>query len=146
MKLMAGLALAALGTGLMTEAAQARDFDSTMSARSDEEGVQMRFALPFGHRVHEDAARLSLGFTQSRFGETRNLEVVSLSLVDGGTRLQSPLALGFDSEGGWFSQPTHWLWMAAGVGIAYAIYENNQDDDNQTTVCSQQKTGPQQAC
>lgn len=153
MKFMAGLALAALGTGLIAGAAEAqdmrRDFDSTATARSAEDGVQFRFSMPFGHRVHEDAARLSLGLTQSNFGETRNLDFVSLSLVDGDTRLQSPLALGFDNEGGgWFSQPTHWLWLAAGVGVAYAIYENNQDDHHTvTTGCSQSKIdGPQQVC
>lgn len=151
MKFMAGLALAALGTGLMAGAAQAqemrRDFDSTAASYGDADAVQMRFSMPFGHRTHEDAARLSFGLSQSSFGETHRFDFVSLSLTDNEPRLSSPLALGFNSEGGWFSNPTHWLWIAAGVGVAYVIYDHNQDDDNtQTSGCSQKTSGPQQIC
>jgi hypothetical protein len=138
MKPTTSLALAtALGASLFAGAAHAqdmgRDFDTLMSGRAEEgEAVRMRLTIPFGQAAADPQdTRLSFAFQQSDGYVMRNLDVVSLSLSgDAPPRLESPL-MGVNGEGGFFSKPINWLWIGLGVGAAYWIYEETQDDDEQ---------------
>jgi hypothetical protein len=135
MKPTTSLALAtALGASLFAGAAHAqdmgRDFDTLTNSRAEEgEAVRMRLTIPFGQAAADPQdTRLSFALQQSDGYGTRNLDVVSLSL-SGAPRLESPV-MGVNGEGGFFSKPINWLWIGLGVGAAYWIYEETQDDDD----------------
>ncbi|MBX9747781.1 MAG: hypothetical protein K2X34_12820, partial [Hyphomonadaceae bacterium] len=134
-------AAAALGLGVLPGAAHAqdvlRDYDQRLSAESAEgDAVRMRFSLPFGGRsasnADDYAPRLSFGFQGDFGGEQRQLDMLSFSLTGGAPRVETPIAFNAagDGEGGWFSRPLNWLILGVGVGVAYAIYEHNEDDDD----------------
>jgi hypothetical protein len=139
MKTSTSLALAAaLGVGLMAGSAQAqelRDYDSLNSARASEgEAVRMRLTIPFGQaEADRRDTRLSFALQQGDGeGAMRSLDMFSFSLAgDAPPRLETPFAFGAaDGEGGFFSKPVNWLWIGLGVGAAYWLYEENQDDDD----------------
>jgi hypothetical protein len=126
----------ALGASLFAGAAQAqdmsRDFDTLMSSRAEEgEAVRMRLTIPFGQAAADPQdTRLTFALQQSDGYGVRNLDVVSLSLSgDAPLQLESPL-MGVSGEGGFFTKPINWLWIGLGVGAAYWIHEETQDDDD----------------
>lgn len=141
MKPKTSLALAAaLGAGLFAGAAQAqefRDFDTIASGQSQEgEAVRMRLTIPFSQaEADRKDTRLSFGFQQGNGESLRSLDVFSLSLTGNEPmRLESPLTMGVAGEGGFFSQPMNWVWIALGAGAAYVLYEETQDDDDPAPV------------
>lgn len=144
MKKTTGLALAAaLGAGLMAGTAHAqdarRDFDTMTSNRASEgEGVRFRLSLPFGQAgADRRDPRLSFGFTQGDGeGNVRSLDMFSLSLTGGETHLETPFALNAagDGEGAWYTRPGNLLLLGVGLGVAWAVYENNNDDDDPAPV------------
>lgn len=139
MKRSTGLALAtALGVGLFAGAAQAqelRDFDTINSGRASEgEAVRMRLTIPFGQaEADRRDPRLSFAFQQGNGeGQMRSIDVFSLSLTgENQPRFETPFVYrAADGEGGFFSKPMNWLWIGLGVGAAYWIYDETQDDDD----------------
>lgn len=136
MKTSTSLAIAAaMGAGLMAGDAAAqnmRDFDSLNSARASEgEAVRVRFSIPFQREDERRDTRVSFALQQGDGeGQMRNLDMFSFSLTgDAPPRLETPFALGA-AEGGFFSKPMNWVWIGLGVGAAYWIYEETQDDDD----------------
>jgi len=139
MKTSTNLALAAaLGAGLFAGAAEAqefrRDYDRVNDARASEgEAVRMRLTIPFQAEADRRETRLSFALQQGDGnGQMRSLDMFSFSLTGGEPpRLETPFAFGAaDGEGGFFSKPVNWLWVGLGVGAAYWLYEENQDDDD----------------
>lgn len=136
-------ATAALGLSLLPGAAHAqgmmRDYDERLSDQAAHgDAVRMRFSLPFGGHAEgeRNEARLAFGFQSDFGGEQRQLDMLSFSLTGGAPQVETPFAFNAagDGEGGWFSRPTNWLILGLGLGVAYAIYENNQDDDDPAPV------------
>jgi hypothetical protein len=151
MKRSTSLALAAaLGASLCAGAAHAQDmrrefdtlasvFDTLASGRAIEgEAVRMRLTIPFGQaEADQRDTRLSFGFQQGDGeGGLRSMDVFSLSLNgDAQPQIETPFAYGAaDGEGGFFSKPLNWLWIGLGVGAAYWIYDESQDDDDEQQV------------
>lgn len=138
MKSSTTLALAAaLGAGLFAGTAQAqefRDYDNLNSARASEgEAVRMRLTIPFGQaEADRRDTRVSFALQQGDGeGAMRSVDVFSFSLTgDAPPRLETPFALGAAEGEGFFSKPMNWLWIGLGVGAAYWIYEETQDDDD----------------
>ena len=142
MKRSSSLALAAaLGASLCAGVAHAqdmrRDFDTLASGRASEgEAVRMRLTVPFGQAAADARdTRLAFGFQQGDGeGGLRSVDVFSLSLTgDAQPRIETPFAYGAaDGEGGnFFTKPLNWLWIGLGVGAAYWIYDESQDDDDE---------------
>ncbi len=139
MKRSTSLALAAaIGVGAFASTANAedfgREFDQIASQRAgSDDGVRMRLSLPFGEaEADRRDPSLSFGFTQSLGGQARSFDMFTFSLNGSAPRLETPLTLNAagDGDGGWFSKPVNWLILGAGVGVAWAIYDHNQDDDD----------------
>lgn len=139
MKTSTKLALAAaLGVGLMAGSAQAqdmgRDFDALNNGRASEgEAVRVRLTIPFQEQAERRDTRLSFALQQGDGeGHTRSLDMFSFSLSgDAPPRFESPFVYrAADGEGGFFSQPMNWVWITLGVGAAYWIYDETQDDDD----------------
>lgn len=127
---------ASVGAGLMAVPANAQDlrpFDEVQSERaSAEDAVRVRFTLPFGQAAADrQEPRLAFGLTHDLgHGQMSNLDLVSLSLAGGAPRLETPLTLNANGDGSpWYASPTNWLFVGAGVAVAWAIYDHNQDDD-----------------
>ncbi len=136
MKTSTSLAVAAaLGAGLMAGNAAAQDmraFDNLNSARASEgEAVRVRLSIPFQREAERRDTRLAFALQQSDGeGQLRSLDMFSFSLAgDTPLRLETPLALGVADGDGFFSKPINWLWIGLGVGAAYWIYDESQDDD-----------------
>lgn len=138
MKTSTNLALAAaLGAGLFAGAAEAqefqRDYDAFNSARASEgEAVRMRLTIPFQAEADRRDTRLSFALQQGAGdGQMRSLDMFSFSLAGDRPQFETPFAFGAaDGEGGFFSKPINWLWIGLGVGAAYWIYDETQDDDD----------------
>lgn len=137
MKTSTGLAVAtALGLGAIAGNAHAQDmraFDTLNSARASEgEAVRVRLTIPFQREAERRDTRVSFALQQGDSeGRVRNLDMFSFSLSgDAPPQLQTPLALGVGEDGGFFSKPLNWVWIGLGVGAAYWIYEETQDDDD----------------
>jgi hypothetical protein len=133
---------AALGAGLFAGGAHAqdmhRDFDMIASGQAQEgEAVRMRLSIPFGQaEADRRDTRLSFNFQQSDgAGAVRSLDVFSLSLSgDAPPRLESPVLSAAEGDGGFFSRPMNWIWIALGAGVAYWVYDEAQDDDDEAPV------------
>ncbi|MEZ5956880.1 MAG: hypothetical protein R3C27_06685 [Hyphomonadaceae bacterium] len=138
MKTSTNLALAAaIGAGLFVGTAEAqefrRDYDTISNCRASEgEAVHMRLTIPFQAEADRRDTRLSFAFRQGDGeGRMRNLDMFSFSLAGEAPRLEAPVALNAaNGEGGFFSKPVNWLWIGLGAGVAYWIYDENQDDDS----------------
>ncbi|MBN8606004.1 MAG: hypothetical protein J0L81_03730 [Caulobacterales bacterium] len=134
------LALAtALGAGLFASAAGAQDmraFDEIRGARAaDENAARVRFTLPFGQsEANREAPRMAFGFSRALDdGQRAELDVLSFSLAGPTPRLETPLALGAADDGdrAWYQSPRNLLLLGVGLGVAWAIYDHNQDDDDE---------------
>ena len=143
MKTSTKLALAAaLGVGLMAGSAQAqdmgRDFDALNNGRASEgEAVRVRLTIPFQEQAERRDTRLSFALQQGDGeGHTRSLDMFSLSLTGGETHLETPFALNAagDGDGAWYTRPGNLLLLGVGLGVAWAVYENNNDDDDPAPV------------
>ncbi len=138
MKRSTTLALAAaMGAGLFAGAAEAqqlREFDALNSGRASEgEAVRMRLSIPFGQaEADRRDPRLAFSLQQGDGHGVRSIDMFSFSLNgDAPPRFETPFAFGAaDGEGGFFSKPVNWLWIGLGVGAAYWIYDETQDDDD----------------
>jgi hypothetical protein len=138
MKTSTNLALAAaLGAGLFAGAAEAqefqRDYETLNSARASEgQAVRMRLTIPFQAEAERRDTRLSFALQQGDGeGRMRSLDMFSFSLAGDTPQLETPFAFNAaDGEGGFFSKPINWLWIGLGVGAAYWIYDETQDDDD----------------
>jgi hypothetical protein len=127
-----------LGAGLLAAPASAQDFrafDEVQSQRaSREDAVRMRFTLPFGEtETGREEPRLAFGFAHDfGGGQMSNLDLVSFSLAGDAPRLETPLRLNANGDGSaWYESPTNWLLIGAGVAVAWAIYDHNDDDDEE---------------
>lgn len=138
MKRSSTFALAAIGASLCAGTAYAQDmreFDQVMSQRSAEDNaVRLRLSLPFGQAEadHRDP-RVSFGFAHNLGnGQLSNFDIFSVSLAGETPRLETPYVLRANGDGeAWYTSPTNWLLIGAGVAAAWIIYDNNQDDDEQ---------------
>ncbi|MBL8545897.1 MAG: hypothetical protein JNL81_05495 [Hyphomonadaceae bacterium] len=137
MKTSTSLAMAAaLSAGLMAGNAAAqdmRDFDSLNNARASEgEAVRVRLTIPFQREAEQRDTRVSFALQQGDGeGRVRNLDMFSFSLTgDAPPQLETPFALGAADGDGFFSKPMNWVWIGLGVGAAYWLYEESQDDDD----------------
>ena len=127
---------AAMGAGMFAGAASAQDmreFDQTrLHQATNEDAVRVRFTLPFGQtdRNREDP-RVSFGFSRDfGGGQVGQLDMFSFSLTGDTPRLETPFALNAAGDGAWYESPRNWLLIGAGVGVAWAVYDHNQDDDD----------------
>ena len=128
---------ASVGAGLFAAPANAQEmraFDEIQSQRaSAEDAVRVRFTLPFGQaETSRQDPRLAFGFAHDfGGGQMSNLDLVSFSLAGDASRLETPLALNANGDGSaWYTSPTNWLLIGAGVAVAWAVYDHNQDDDD----------------
>lgn len=137
MRTSTSLALAtALGIGAMAGSAHAqemREFDALNSARASEgEAVRVRLTIPFQREAEHRDTRVSFALQQGDGeGRMRSLDMFSFSLAgDAPPRFETPFALGVGEGDGFFSKPLNWVWIGLGVGAAYWIYDESQDDDD----------------
>jgi hypothetical protein len=97
------------------------------------DAVRVRFTLPFGQtEADREAPRVAFGFAHDfGQGQMSNLDLVSFSLTGDTPRVETPFRLNANGDGSpWYTSPTNWLLVGAGVAVAWAVYDHNQDDDN----------------
>ncbi|MFO1016651.1 MAG: hypothetical protein U1E03_03580 [Hyphomonadaceae bacterium] len=137
MKRSTTFALAAIGASLCAGSACAQDmreFDQVMSQRSAEDNaVRLRLSLPFGQaEADRRDPRVSFGFAHNLGdGQLSNFDIFSVSLAGQTPHLETPYVLRANGDGeAWYTSPTNWLLVGVGVAAAWAIYDNNQDDND----------------
>ena len=132
-------ALLGLGLALGGGAAQAqdfnRDFDDVRASRTQDNSVQLRFALPLGggERSDADAPRLSLRMNQAAAGDMRSMDVLSYSFAPNAEqRLSSPFRMNAAGDGafGWIGD--HPILFGVGTALViWAVVEATDDDDDE---------------
>jgi len=133
-------AMLGLGVALSAGTAQAqdfsRDFDDIRTARSQDDSVAVRFALPLGgQREETDAPRLSLRLNQSAAGDMRSLDIVSYSFSPNAEhRLSTPFQLNAAGDGrgvgGWIADHPILFGVAAGL-VIWGVVEATEDADDE---------------
>ena len=134
-------ALLGLGLAFGGGAAQAqdfsRDFDDIRAARTQDDSVQLRFALPLGggERNDADAPRLSLRLNQAATGDMRSMDVLSYSFSPNAEqRLSSPFRMNAAGDGGgplgWIGEHPILFGVAAGL-VIWGVIEATEDDDDE---------------
>ena len=76
--------------------------------------------------------RVSFGFAHNLGdGQLSNFDIFSVSLAGQTPHLETPYVLRANGDGeAWYTSPTNWLLVGVGVAAAWAIYDNNQDDND----------------
>jgi len=131
-----GMSLA-LGGGAAQAQDFNRDFDDIRASRTQNDSVQVRFALPLGgsERSDSEAPRLSLRLNQATAGDMRSLDVLSYSFAPNAEqRLSSPFRMNAAGDGGgplgWIADHPILFGVAAGL-VIWGVVEATKDDDDE---------------